>query len=118
MYAIRSYYDYTDEDYEFYGITNHDSLSAASKRALMWPESSRDNSWFMEFSTHDLKGDFAYEEGVVRRDPSAVIKVDGKYMCCRITSYNVCYTKLLRQPQENKNPTKKCFHILSSHYLR
>ena len=29
----------------------------------------------------DLKGDFAYEEGVVRRDPSAIIQVDGLYYC-------------------------------------
>jgi hypothetical protein len=37
------------------------------------------NDWFIEFEVFDLKGDFAYEEGVVRRDPSAIIEYDGKY---------------------------------------
>ena len=52
-------------------------MSAASKRALKWPDIG--NEWFCEFRTHDLQGDFAYEEGVVRRDPSAVIKENGKF---------------------------------------
>lgn len=59
------------------GITNPDKLSAATKRALKWPRIG--NEWFIEFSVHDLKGDLAYEEGVVRRDPSGVIKENGKY---------------------------------------
>lgn len=71
--------DISDEVIDFYGITNRDSLSAASKRALEWPMLS--NDWFVEFEVFDLKGDFAYEEGVVRRDPSSLIKHDGKYFC-------------------------------------
>ena len=67
----------TDEKLDQLGITNRDKLSAASKRALDWPDLG--NEWFIEFKVHDLKGDLAYEEGVVRRDPSAVIQVDGKY---------------------------------------
>lgn len=67
----------TDEELDRLGITNRDYLSAASKRALKWPKIG--NEWFAEFKVHDLKGDLAYEEGVVRRDPSAVIQVDGKY---------------------------------------
>lgn len=67
----------TDEDLDRLGITNRDYLSAASKRALAWPKIG--NEWFAEFKVYDLKGDLAYEEGVVRRDPSAVIQVDGKY---------------------------------------
>ena len=67
----------TDEKLDHLGITNRDKLSAASKRALEWPDLG--NEWFIEFKVHDLKGDLAYEEGVVRRDPSAVIQVDGKY---------------------------------------
>ncbi len=60
------------------GITNKDSLSAASKRALemgydVGPE------WWTSFSQHDLKGVFEFEEGVYRRDPSAVISVDDTY---------------------------------------
>ena len=68
---------YSEELYDHLGITNPDYLSAASKRALEWPD--RSNEWFIQFRTYDLKGDFAYEEGVVRRDPSAMIKVDGRY---------------------------------------
>ena len=34
---------------------------------------------FGEFKVFDLKGDLAYEEGVVRRDPSGLIKHKGKY---------------------------------------
>jgi hypothetical protein len=60
------------------GITNADHLSAASKRALKWPNIG--NEWFIEFSgLQPLKGDLAYEEGVVRRDPSAMIFENGKY---------------------------------------
>ncbi len=68
----------TDEKLDKLGITNREYLSAASKRALQWPDSLT-NEWFGEFKVYDLKGDLAYEEGVVRRDPSAMIKVDGKY---------------------------------------
>jgi len=67
----------TQEELEHFGITDKDHLSAASKRALAWPDLG--NEWFGEFKVHDLKGDLAYEEGVVRRDPSALIKHDGKY---------------------------------------
>jgi len=67
----------TPEQIDFLGITNPDKLSAASKRALKWPKIG--NEWFVQFSTQDLKGDLAYEEGIVRRDPSAVIKEDGKF---------------------------------------
>ncbi len=67
----------TEEKLDHLGITNRDKLSAASKRALDWPDLG--NEWFIEFKVQDLKGDLAYEEGVVRRDPSAVIQVDGKY---------------------------------------
>ncbi|MDF4222596.1 family 43 glycosylhydrolase [Maribacter sp. M208] len=60
------------------GITNAQYLSAASIRALQWPEVG--NKWFIEFEElKPLLGDLAYEEGVCRRDPSAVIKENGKY---------------------------------------
>jgi len=71
--------DYSEEHLQRLGITNKDYLSAASKRALAWPD--RGNEWFGEYKVYDLKGDFAYEEGVVRRDPSAVIQYEGKYYC-------------------------------------
>ena len=70
--------DLSPEKLDFLGITDKDHLSAASKRALAWDENLT-NEWFGEFKVHDLMGDLAYEEGVVRRDPSAVIQVDGKY---------------------------------------
>ncbi|WP_406603757.1 glycoside hydrolase family 117 protein [Neolewinella aquimaris] len=69
----------SQDDIDFLGITDPEHLSAASKRALQWPKESRSNEWFLEFKTMDLKGDLAYEEGVVRRDPSAVIKVGDTY---------------------------------------
>ncbi|WP_245906981.1 glycoside hydrolase family 117 protein [Reichenbachiella versicolor] len=70
--------DLSPEKLDYLGITNKDYLSAASKRALAWPDDLT-NEWFGTFQVYDLKGDLAYEEGVVRRDPSAVIKVDGLY---------------------------------------
>ncbi|MEQ9289686.1 MAG: glycosyl hydrolase [Cyclobacteriaceae bacterium] len=70
-------FDISEEKMDYLGITNKEYLSAASKRALQWPDVG--NEWFGEFRVQDLKGDLAYEEGVVRRDPSALIKVDGKY---------------------------------------
>ncbi|WP_075602376.1 glycoside hydrolase family 117 protein [Saccharicrinis aurantiacus] len=71
------YSNISDAKLDKLGITDKNHLSAASKRALDWPE--RTNDWYMEFEVFDLKGDLAYEEGVVRRDPSAIIKEDGKY---------------------------------------
>ena len=67
----------SQEKIDHLGITNPDKLSAASKRALGWPGIG--NEWFGEFQVFDLKGDLAYEEGVVRRDPSALIYEEGKY---------------------------------------
>ena len=72
------YLDYPDEVYERNAISNKNTLSAASKRAL---ERNYDQGpeWYCEFTITDLKGDFAYEEGVTRRDPSAIITVDGTH---------------------------------------
>ena len=72
------YQSFPDEVYENNAITNRETLSAASKRAL---ERNYDQGpeWFAEFKVQDIGGDFAYEEGVTRRDPSAVILVDGTY---------------------------------------
>ncbi|MHC4601997.1 MAG: glycoside hydrolase family 117 protein, partial [Planctomycetota bacterium] len=68
----------SDEVYDRLAISNKDKLSAASKRAIerhydQGPE------WYCEFKVHDLRGDFKYEEGVTRRDPSALITVNGTY---------------------------------------
>lgn len=76
----------SDELQDYFGITNKDKLSAASKRALKW-NISTSNQWYFEYQMEDLKGDLAYEEGVVRRDPSAMIKHDGKYYVWYSKSY-------------------------------
>jgi hypothetical protein len=63
--------------------TNHaQHLSAASRRALNY---TRGPEWFCEFRESDVGGDFAYQEGIIRRDPSAVLFIDG--------TYHVWYTK-------------------------
>lgn len=71
------------EKYERLGITDKNHLSAASKRALAWPD--KPNNWYGSFGVSDLKGDLAYEEGVTRRDPSSILYEDGLY--------HVWYTK-------------------------
>lgn len=75
----------TDELVDHLGITDRNHLSAATKRALRWPRSG--NQWYVQFSVSDLGGDFAYEEGVVRRDPSSVIQHDEKYYVWYSKSY-------------------------------
>lgn len=70
--------EYSDETLDFLAIPKNGKLSAASKRAL---ERGYDQGpeWFCDCKAHDLKGDFAYEEGVTRRDPSALIMVGDTY---------------------------------------
>ncbi len=60
-------------------------LSLASQRAIERGYDSKTSEWLTEFDVQELKGDFAFEEGVIRRDPSSVIESDGKY--------HVWYTK-------------------------
>lgn len=75
---VDTHINVTDQQMDKLGITNREFLSTASKRALQWPDIG--NEWFIEFSRLEpLKGDLAYEKGVVRRDPSAMIKENGKY---------------------------------------
>ncbi|MFR9499753.1 MAG: family 43 glycosylhydrolase [Rikenellaceae bacterium] len=69
--------NYDKKKAAMYGVPEGNKLSASMMRAMEWPE--RDNSWFIEYNTMPLKGDFAYEDGVVRRDPSAILKIDGLY---------------------------------------
>lgn len=52
-------------------------LSAASLRALNY---TKGPEWYCDFRSQALTGDLAeVKEGVVRRDPSSVILVDGLY---------------------------------------
>lgn len=56
-------------------------ISLASKRAIERGYDNKGPEWMTEFDVMPLKGDFAYQEGVIRRDPSSVIKVQGVYHC-------------------------------------
>jgi hypothetical protein len=56
-------------------------LSRASLRAIERGYDKKDANWVFEFDVAPLGGDFAYEEGTIRRDPSAVLKIDGVYHC-------------------------------------
>ncbi|MEP1445179.1 MAG: family 43 glycosylhydrolase [Paraglaciecola sp.] len=56
-------------------------LSLASKRAIERGYDNQGPQWLTEFDVVDLQGDFAFEEGVIRRDPTSVIFVDGVYHC-------------------------------------
>ena len=69
---------YDETTYDFLAIPKDKKLSAASKRALE-RNYAQGPEWFCRCETFDLKGDFAYQEGVTRRDPSAIITVDGTY---------------------------------------
>ena len=53
-------------------------MSSASRRALTY---TRGPEWFCEFRERNLLGDFAYEPGVIRRDPSCILRIDGTYYC-------------------------------------
>ena len=64
--------------YDFLAIPQDGKLSAASKRALE-RQYNQGPEWYCECKSFDLKGDFAFEEGVTRRDPSAIIMVDSTY---------------------------------------
>jgi hypothetical protein len=54
----------------------NERLSAASRRALNY---TKGPEWFIQFQETDLGGDLAYEEGVIRRDPSAVLSIGAKF---------------------------------------
>ena len=69
---------YTQEDYDFLAIGNPDKMSSASKRALR-NNYHKNDEWFGQFHNHDLKGDVSYEKGVIRRDPTMVLQIDGLY---------------------------------------
>lgn len=69
---------YTQADYDFLAIGNPEKMSAASKRALR-NNYHKNEEWFGTFYNHTIKGDVGYEKGVIRRDPTMVIQVDGLY---------------------------------------
>lgn len=69
---------YSQEDFDYLAIKDPTKLSAASKRALE-RNYHKNADWFGRFSTQTLQGDFSFEEGVTRRDPSKVLLIDGLY---------------------------------------
>ena len=65
-----------------------EKLSAASKRALAY---TKGPEWFCELRTRNITGDLAQcEEGIIRRDPSAVIEIDGLYHVWYTKSLGLC----------------------------
>lgn len=84
------------------GISNKDSLSAASKRAIAMGYDTGPE-WWTSFRQSDIKGDLGYEEGIIKRDPSAVIMVNG--------TYYVYYTKSFGESFgfHTGDPSKKVF---------
>ena len=63
-------------------------LSAASKRAMQY---TKGPEWFCEIAIKDITGDLAENKpGIIRRDPSAVIKIDDTYYVWYIKSLGMC----------------------------
>ena len=75
--AVDDTQNYDERKADSLGIPKGNKLSAAMKRAMKWEN--HDNKWFFEYKMEPLKGDLAYEEGVVRRDPSAMLKIGDTY---------------------------------------
>ncbi|MEM6629542.1 MAG: glycosyl hydrolase [Bacteroidota bacterium] len=69
---------YPEAAYDFLAIPKDGKLSAASKRALE-RNYAQGPEWFCRCEAMDLTGDFAFEEGVTRRDPSSIIRVGDLY---------------------------------------
>ncbi|MFI3206156.1 MAG: glycosyl hydrolase [Clostridia bacterium] len=54
-------------------------ISKATQRAIDRGYYEKDDTWFTSFRFTELTGDLAYEEGIVRRDPSRIVLFEGKY---------------------------------------
>jgi len=103
--------DLSKEKLDRFGITNKEYLSSASKRALQWKYV--ENDWFRAFrSLKPLKGDLAYEAGVVRRDPSAMIKENGKYYVWYSKSVSVFTVEIMK----HDNMYYLCYQTVKSPY--
>ena len=83
--AVDDTQNYDERKADSLGIPKGNKLSAAMKRAMKWED--HDNNWFFEYKMEPLKGDLAYEEGVVRRDPSAILKIGDTYYVWYSKSY-------------------------------
>ena len=79
-------------------------LSLASKRAIERGYFEGSNEWFTYFGFEELKGDLAPQEGVIRRDPSSVILVDGLYYNYYTKSTGTCYGVDPSKPEQKSFP--------------
>lgn len=98
--------EYTQADYDHLAIGNPKKMSAASKRALR-NGYHKNEEWFGKFSTQELKGDVGYEKGVIRRDPTMVIQVDGIYYTWYSKSTGHCYGFGTGDPEKKVFPWDK-----------
>lgn len=76
-------------------------LSSASKRAQKYPENN--GEWFCEFNYTEISG-LGYEEGVHRRDPSSIIKVNGLYYVWYTKSVGPHYGKSVEEDECKRFP--------------
>ena len=90
--AVDDTQNYDERKADSLGIPKGNKLSAAMKRAMKWEN--HDNKWFFEYKMEPLKGDLAYEEGVVRRDPSAMLKIGNTYYVWYSKSYGPTQGKI------------------------
>ncbi|NNE76241.1 MAG: glycosyl hydrolase, partial [Pricia sp.] len=97
---------YTEADYDFLAIANPEKMSAASKRALR-NNYHKNEEWFGTFHNHDLKGNVGYEKGVIRRDPTMVIQVDGLYFTWYTKSTGKTYGFGTGDPEKKVFPWDK-----------
>ncbi|MBT4821060.1 MAG: family 43 glycosylhydrolase, partial [Lentisphaerae bacterium] len=83
-------------------MTNEPKLSAAGKRALNY---TKGPEWYCDFRTRTVGGDLGTcEEGVIRRDPSAVLEIDGVYHVWYSKSAGVCQGFLTGNPDAKVFP--------------
>lgn len=104
--AVKAELQYPDSVYEFLAIPKSGKLSAASKRALQ-RNYAQSGNWYLDFNTYDLEGDLAFEEGVTRRDPSDMIKVEGLYYVYYTKSVDITYGFGTGNPEKKVFPWDK-----------
>lgn len=77
---------YSAEALDYLAITDPDKMSSASKRALERGYH-LNQEWYGRFYTKKITGDLGLEDGVVRRDPSKVLLIDGLYFTWYTKTY-------------------------------
>lgn len=79
-------------------------MSTATKRAIEGKYFEGGNDWFTYFRYRPLKGDLAPEQGVVRRDPSSVILIDGTYYVYYTKSTGEWFGADINKPEQKSFP--------------